>query len=271
MKTLQAAIVAAVSLLVAAGAAERPLATLYKAPPAPAAVVGWSGFYAGANVGYGRDKGASSFSEDTTDPATFGGFLSAIVAAGEFPATFSPPTGGMIGGGQLGYNWMLAPRWLLGLETDLQASGIRGSSGTVLQPMFFDASETDFAKRLDWFGTLRARLGVLATPGVLLYATGGLAYGRTEVSFSNTDVTSGCSPGAMLCSAGSASGVHAGWTVGAGVEAMVAANWSVKAEYLYLDLGSRSVTAFATPAFDFGASTDFHEHIGRVGFNYHID
>jgi outer membrane immunogenic protein len=108
----------------------------------------------------------------------------------------------------------------------------------------------------------------------LLYGTGGLAYGQTKASFTTTDLTIGCIPGGSLCANGSSSSVRTGWTAGAGAgaEAMLAPNWSVKVEYLYVDLGGRSVSA---PAFTlpiaFSTSTPFREQIVRVGLNYHFD
>ena len=120
---------------------------------------------------------------------------------------------------------------------------------------------------------VRGRIGLLPTQQLLLYVTGGLAYGQTKASFNTTDVPFGCIPNATICANGASSSVRAGWTVGAGAEAMLAPNWSVKAEYLYIDLGNRSlsVPAFTVPAIVFTTSTPFHEQIARVGLNYHFN
>ncbi|WP_204277303.1 outer membrane protein, partial [Klebsiella oxytoca] len=78
---------------------------------------------------------------------------------------------------QIGYNWLAAPRWVVGLEADLQASGIRGSAYQVTTPPFADQTGTGVSKSIGWFGTVRGRVGFLIDPQWLLYATGGLAYG----------------------------------------------------------------------------------------------
>jgi outer membrane immunogenic protein len=126
---------------------------------------------------------------------------------------------------------------------------------------------------LDWFGTLRGRVGWVATPRVLLYATGGLAYGHLAASAPGLGISWG--------------GTKAGWTVGASGEFAIDRNWSVKVEYLYMDLGSfngGSATATTvknalnTPAVGFNTvttttttgnfGTRFADNIIRVGVNY---
>jgi outer membrane immunogenic protein len=253
----------------AAVAADLPPA--YKAPvkafaPAPS----WTGFYIGGNVGYGWDSGSSDVSALATDPA-LAPALAAVLAAGSYPTSLSPSAKGVIGGGQIGYNWQLPSQLLIGLEADLQGSGIKGSDSQTRSPALFDMTSTGVTKSIDWFGTVRGRVGFLATPQWLLYGTGGLAYGETKSSFTTTDLSLGCLPGITACANGASSGVRAGWTAGAGAEAMLAPNWSVKVEYLYVDLGGRSVSApsFTLPV-TFSTSTPFREQIARVGLNYHF-
>jgi len=251
-----------------AAAADLPV---YKVRP-PAPVWSWTGFYAGANVGYGWDQRDVGLALGTTDPATFGGFIDALAASGSVPQSLSPSARGAIGGLQIGYNWQVGSIWLFGLEADIQASGIKGSETRTQFPQFFDPTTSGVEKKLDWFGTLRIRFGVLATPSLLFYATGGLAYGKTEISFNTADAF-GCIPNGTLCANGTSSGVKVGWTVGGGIEALMWNNWTLKAEYLYLDLGSRSVDipAFTIPAIVYTPSTDFREHVVRVGVNYHFN
>jgi outer membrane immunogenic protein len=260
----------ALGIVTSAGAAD--LAPVYKAPVAVAPISLWTGFYIGGNVGYGWDSRSSDLAVGTTDPA-IAPILDAILAAGSYPASLSPSAKGVIGGGQIGYNWQLPPQWLVGLEADIQGSGIKGSDSRTLSPPLFDATSTGVTKSIDWFGTARGRIGFLANPQWLLYATGGLAYGEAKLSFNTVDVTSGCIAGAFLCAAGSSSGVRVGWTAGGGVEAMLAPNWSAKVEYLYVDLGRRSVDIASStiPAVIFSPSTEFREHIVRAGINYHFN
>jgi outer membrane immunogenic protein len=257
---------------VSASAAD--LAPVYRKAPvqtfAPAPT--WSGFYVGGNVGYGWDKSSSDLVVNTTDPA-LAGFLAAFLVSGSLPATMSPAAKGIIGGGQVGYNvQMPSQQWLIGLEADLQSSRIRGTDSQLLFPLFFDQTSTTLTKSIDWFGTVRGRIGFLANPQWLLYATGGLAYGQTKISFNELDVTSGCIPNATICADGSSSSVRAGWTAGGGVEAMLAPNWSFKLEYLYVDLGRRSLSLLSsTSPITFDTALDFHEHVVRAGLNYHFN
>jgi outer membrane immunogenic protein len=249
------------------------LSAAYKAPvKAIAPAVSWSGFYLGGNVGYGWDSGSTTgISAAATDPA-LAPALAAMVGAGAYPATLSPSAQGVIGGGQIGYNWQLPSPWLIGLEADLQGSGIKGSDSQTRSPAFFDTTSTGVTKSIDWFGTVRGRVGFMATPQWLLYGTGGLAYGQTKSSFTTTDLTRGCVPNATLCANGASSSLRTGWTAGAGAEAMLAPNWSVKVEYLYVDLGRRSIAIPAsTLPVVFSTSAAFREQIVRVGLNYHFN
>lgn len=267
--TLAGAACMAVLAISSAGAAD--LAPVYRKAPVMALAPTWTGFYIGGNVGYGWDKGSSGLSAFATDPV-IAPALADVLAAGSYPSSFSPNARGVIGGGQIGYNWQVSPQWLFGLETDLQASDIKGSVSQTLFPALFDTTSTSFTKSIEWFGTVRGRVGFLVNPQWLLYGTGGLAYGRTKTTFGTVDVTSGCIVGGTICAGGSLSDVHVGWTAGAGVEAMVAPNWSVKLEYLYVDLGKQTfdIPSFTVPV-TFTTSTHFQEHIVRGGLNYHFN
>ncbi len=125
------------------------------------------------------------------------------------------------------------------------------------------AGFNSFDARLNWFGTVRGRIGWNATPSSLLYATGGFAYGQTQVD------TAVNIPGPNVAASATARNISTGYAVGGGIETQVAANWSVKAEYLYLDLGNPS--AVANTAGDIqAANMNFADHIVRVGLNYKI-
>jgi outer membrane immunogenic protein len=258
----------------AAVAADLPAA--YR-PPVKAVAVAplptWTGFYIGGNLGGGWDKSSSALSATSTDP-TLAPALAAQLAAGVYPASLSPQGKGVIGGGQIGYNWQLASQAVIGLEADLQGSGLKGSDDQVLSAATFSTTGTDLTKSIEWFGTVRGRVGYLVAPQWLLYATGGFAYGQTKTSFTTTDLTLGCfPPGISLCAAGSSSSLRTGWTAGAGVEAQFAPNWSIKAEYLYVDLGTlaMNIPTFTIPAIAFNTSVSFREQIARVGLNYRFD
>ena len=167
MKFLAAILVASFSVA-SALAADLPLRTYTKAPVYVEPVYDWTGFYIGLNGGYSWGNSSNTFTAGTL-PVT----------------TASQHMNGWVFGGQAGYNWQMS-QWLFGLETDIQGSGIKGTATQALTPALFDATSTAVTKPIDWFGTVRGRLGVLATPQWLLYATGGLAYGQTKTGFTTT-------------------------------------------------------------------------------------
>jgi outer membrane immunogenic protein len=267
---------ASIVLIAAASSAAvaADLSPAYKMPvKALAPTLNWSGFYLGGNIGYGWDSGSTAISGSTNNPA-LAPAIAAIFAAGSYPASLSSNAKGVIGGGQIGYNWQMPSSWLVGLEADIQGSGIKGSTSQTMFPVGFDTTATTAGKSIDWFGTVRARLGFLLTPQWLLYGTGGLAYGQTKTTFVTTDLTGGCVANATLCANGSSSGVRTGWTAGGGVEAMLGSNWSAKLEYLYLDLGRRSAsisTSTLPGTVFFNSSAQFHEQTVRLGLNYHFN
>jgi len=218
------------------------------APAMMAPVASWSGFYIGGNVGYGWANGKTDFSSVPTP---------------DFPPfTHDTNPKGVIGGAQVGFNWQMGS-FLAGVETDIQASGVKGS--------FNDTFNSPLAEqRLSWFGTLRGRVGVTVAPELLVYGTGGLAFGRVEDSGNNPARDAS---GAIVFDApGSVSKTTIGWAVGAGGEWMFARSWSAKIEYLHVDLGNTSVTGLNSPADGFGVKYGFknQENIVRAGVNYHF-
>jgi outer membrane immunogenic protein len=234
------------ALLVAGPAFAADLAVkapVYKAPPPPPAYV-WTGFYAGVNAGYslGEDNGAnvSGFSDPT------GGFgLGPALAAGAIPIT-SYRSSGFLGGGQVGYNWQLAPTWVFGVETDFMGGNVNGSETTVAQPPGFVQNVATATQKLDWLGTTRARFGY-AADNVLFYGTGGVAYGQVENSLNLTLPTVG--PSLF----GSDSSTQVGWTAGGGIEYGLG-RWRLRAEYLHYDLGSHTITTTGSAGIGIPAS-----------------
>ena len=248
----------------AASAADLPVkAPVYKAPVE--AVYNWTGWYAGGNIGYSWGNGDSNY----TDP----GFASAGL-----PTSFSgsQKIDGIIGGGQIGYNWQANSTWVFGLEADFQGSGAKGSISNS-NSYSYDCEGTCTAKinqnqevKILWFGTVRGRAGVLVTPTMLLYGTGGLAYGRISVSGTVTDTFPGCNPAICNWAYGN-SATNVGWTLGAGVEGAIpnTRDWTWKVEYLYIDFGSISGTGH-DPDFSstYSWSAKVTDNIVRVGVNY---
>jgi outer membrane immunogenic protein len=137
---------------------------------------------------------------------------------------------GFMGGIQVGYNWQTG-QFVYGVETDLNFSG----------------ADDTFAGRTfsnPWFGTVRARAGV-SVNNIFFYGTGGLAYGRGEIESLGISETH----------------THFGWTLGVGAEVGLTPNWSVKAEYLFIDLRDERYGLT-------GLDHDFESSLLRFGFNY---
>src|SRR4030081_2230799 len=153
--------------------------TYTKAPVMVDPGFNWSGFYVGGNVGY--SWGRSGNSETLSDAAT---------GAALFTNTSRNDVNGVIGGAQAGYNWQ-SSNWLFGLEADIRGSGEKVSSTIVCLACGDGPSNitSNLTQKLNWFGTVRGRAGVLVTPAVLLYATGGLAYGEVETGGTVTGPT----------------------------------------------------------------------------------
>jgi outer membrane immunogenic protein len=258
MKRMLIGISAAASLLATSAlAADLPARTYTKAPVYVEPVYNWTGFYIGGNIGY--SWGSSSDTSTLTN------------AAGTVLLTTSDKSdlNGIVGGGQIGYNWQMQS-WVWGLEADIQGTDEKGSRAFTFSPApiigfnFVPTIAIPFAlnQKIDWFGTVRGRVGVLVTPKVLLYATGGLAYG--EVNSSET-------VGTVVPSAFSNSTTNVGWTVGAGIEGAIGGNWTAKLEYLYVDLGTVSAS-FTLPSTNVVSySSHITDNVLRGGVNYRFD
>ena len=252
------AVVTAISTASAADLAARPYT---KAPPALVEVYNWTGFYIGGNVGYswGRSRDTSTLTD------TAGTVL--------FTSIDRSDLNGVVGGGQIGHNWQVQ-NWVWGLEADIQGTDEHGSRAftcptAICTPSAIilvapgPAVPVSLNQKLEWFGTVRGRAGVLVTPKVLLYATGGLAYGEVK-STETVGVLTGFSN----------SDIRVGYTVGAGVEGVIGGNWTAKLEYLYVDLGKVSSSFLTTaPAFGGGVLTSnfssrITDNVLRAGINY---
>src|ERR1700730_15838254 len=160
-------------------AADLAARTYTKAPVMMDPGSNWTGFYAGLNGGYSWGRANTTL----------------------FPGTvLATPLGqnvnGGLFGGQIGYNWQVDPKWVLGLEADGQWTGERGSSNDFLGSVRLPTPGNDFnvlasaslsnETKLPWFATFRGRVGLLADPSLLLYATGGLAVGEVKYTTQGT-------------------------------------------------------------------------------------
>jgi len=211
LASLSAWVIPAVALTVTARAADMAVPALPATISAPATVIGpfalynWRGLYIGGTAGY---VFGTSQHCDTAPFCT---------------ARFN--VDGFAGGGTLGYNWQVG-NWVAGFETDF--SGADASGTTPATVAFGCGLPTTCYTNLNWFGTVRGRVGP-TFDSWFPYVTGGFAYGGLKAGL-GTSVP----PGGL-----SASGTETGWVVGGGLEYALPMNhWSVKLEYLYFQLGN---------------------------------
>ncbi len=249
----------------------------------PAAAYSWTGPYIGGNLGYrwGNRTATITPNDDLFQSVTCGGIGGSTCAP---PTSFN--VSGALGGLQVGYNWQFNRNWLLGIETDFNWPEIRGTgvSNFFLPFITPAASNIQATQDVNWFGTVRGRLGFVPADNMLVYGTAGFAYGRVAENVVLNTSAIGASNGtygyscfsSSNCFLGSSSRTATGWTAGAGLEYAPWNNISIKSEYLYINLGGGSVSATAvqlgggaplpssfTVAF---GRTDFH--VVRVGINF---
>jgi outer membrane immunogenic protein len=269
----------AIVALMAVGAVAAQAADLPTRKEAPAPVFvpppfTWTGFYVGLNAGGMFTTGSRSATIFDPAAGTDGGFLNA-----DFPGGLGNGQTGFIGGGQAGYNWQTGA-FVLGVETDFQGTTVSKSfnqtgipfSGPGVPPFLVGDNLTVNGKAsLDWLGTTRGRVGFVVTPDnrLMIYATGGVAYGGGSSNFSVFDATTGS------VFSGSPSSTRVGWTAGAGVEYALTNNWTIRGEYLYADLGSTNFqtvgnAAAATffPGVFASAKISYNASIVRAAVNY---
>jgi outer membrane immunogenic protein len=274
--------------LLALPAMAADMAPFYRAP-LPIALVSWAGPYVGATLGGGwtdndvNEAVGATFCNPVVAGCTAEPAASAALAAA-VPSTLSTRHSGAVGGGEFGYNWQMG-QFLLGFEADISGSTIAGgtftsgASAVAGFPANTVAVTASANAKVDYIGTVRGRAGYLVLPPLLTYLTAGLAYGGASSNTTLAESVDGpCPCGASPAVHVSNSAPRLGWTFGGGVEYMFAPHWTVKAEYLYYDLGSVTyalppivqTTAAGVPFF--GATTASHVaftgNIARAGVNF---
>lgn len=217
----------------------------------------WTGAYIGAHVGYGSGDWKVDLSHSS--------------GAIHYNDPFVPSTGklggadGWLGGLQTGYNYQFGST-VVGFEADVSWTGIEGNGRfTTIAPNF---TTWDIKSKLDVFGTVRGRLGFTSGP-FLIYGTAGLAWGITD-----TDQATNWFVQPDVGGRTSGNTNHIGYAVGGGAEWMLSRNWTLKAEYMYVDLGKENYSLNGTTkpggsipyTETFATELDFHTF--RVGVNY---
>ena len=231
------------------------LSSVALAAPASPPIFTWQGFYAGVHVGYGWGNGKFGIAPGTNwigDPD-----LAGVTAA----ATRNANISGALGGVQAGYNYQ-SGKLVFGVEVDASALGVRGNfqSATFNGVVAGSTYSSGGSLGSNWLVTVRPRIGV-AMDRALFYVTGGLAIADNRfnhhIDFLNTQfLCDGDCVRLPLTPAGGGSGTNAAsktktiasWTLGAGVEYAVTDKISLKAEYLYVNLGkSSAVSTYIDP------------------------
>ena len=245
-----------------------------KAPPPVVEVWTWDKFYVGLNGGYSWGRSDTS-----------GTFFNNVTGLQVSPTQSSVINlDGWVFGLQAGKNWQFG-NWVAGIEADGQWTGEKGDRGFICVtgpvggpcniitggPGAGVAPTTTFNQHIEWFVTLRPRVGVLVSPSALLYVTGGLAVAGIQTD----GVLSGFAAGPPVpVSAGwSHESTRFGWVIGAGLEARLGGNWTGKIEGLYMDYGTVSGSATLltnAPPLRFNYASDITDVVVRAGVNYHF-
>lgn len=250
----------AFAALAAAPALAADLSYPTKAPVAyaPVPVFTWTGFYIGANAGYGwTDVGGTNAFISAADAYYF-----------DYVQSGSLQPEGWFGGLQAGYNYQFDNNVVLGIEADVQFASIKETFLYAGYSEFTDIDNNIYQSgqintKVETFGTIRTRVGY-AVDRLLPYITGGLAW--AQIKSNETVVTSaevGGVVGPDVITSTAYSDTSWGWTLGAGAEYAVTDNWTVKAEYLYADVGSSSFSGL----FDRN-DLDYAIQTVKMGVNY---
>ncbi len=250
---------------------------------ARAPYLAWTGFYAGINGGYAWGNSSVTFSAN--DPAALAGTCGGGGSPkGQCINGVNFHRDGALAGGQFGFNWQVNSHWLVGAEADYQWSNLDGSVNSSFRLGNVGATNMEASQTVESFGTVRARAGVVLAPPLLLYGTGGFAFGQVHENLSVPAVATkglivggfsyACTNG-TACFAGSASQILFGWSAGAGAEYAITTNLIFRTELLYVHLSAPTVTATTTavaagtaPASIAAGFSPIYFAVMRAGLNY---
>ena len=231
---------------VAADLPSRRAPAPYIAPPP---IFTWTGFYIGLNAG-------AAFRTNNNNNNN------AFLFGGGFGGNNNGNNVAFVGGGQIGYNWQTGPV-VFGLEADAQYRSAFGGNNNNNAFLFGGGFGGNNNRNDGFLGTARGRIGYSITPMFMIYATGGAAFGNTFANNNNNNFLFGGFGG--FGGNNNNNNFRVGYTVGGGVEYAFTPNWSVKAEYLFVDLGRTNQANL----FGFGGGNNRSQtHVARLGVNY---
>jgi outer membrane immunogenic protein len=221
----------------------------YRGAPAPIAapVFTWTGFYVGLNAGAGFNGGDRGYSDFGYGGPNYSGSIG------------SNNDAGFTGGAQAGYNMQFGA-FVAGIEADINYLDRGNGGSSVVNPAVGINYNLTHGDSNNWFGTVRGRLG-FAFDRALILATGGWAYGG------KIGGVGGTYNGVLMTSTGN-SDSNSGWVLGGGVEYAFTNAWSVKLEYLHLDLGDKTQRLFTSPTTGIDVKTDNKFDVVRAGVNF---
>lgn len=223
----------------------------------PVPIYDWSGWYVGANLGYGTNA-------EIVKTTSYGNVPENVALL--TPSALNTQESGFMAGGQVGYNWVRNLN-LLGIEGDMDYAHISSADAVTA---YQTSLTTSVAKNLHWVSSIRGRVGKLASDSMLVYLTAGPAWGRTDLLFVQNPEQTPNGDGVFY----SARKVKtkAGWTAGAGVEYAVTNRLAMKAEYLYLGLGNVGMNFYGSDSMVpfYHVSSKFNSNLIRLGANFKI-
>lgn len=229
--------------------------------PAPTCDFSWTGFYIGGRIGYGWGNGDTH--AEGLPPALFD----------IDPGSHDLSADGFIGGGEVGFNWQLGRYFLIGAEADFSGSTMSDDFTAVQDVPQTPGIPADFhtSQDINWLGTVRGRLGFVPWCRMLVYGTGGFAFADVDNS---SDIDFRPFPGGVHHYPASNHDTQTGWTAGGGLEFAISRHWTIKAEYLYVDLGDESSTGNPLPTPNppfqvrYNWSTQFSTVTGGLNFKF---
>jgi opacity protein-like surface antigen len=210
----------------------------------------WNGLFFGANLGYGMSFNNVSVLPFESTPVS-------LVSVSPFLIHLQ--SSGFLGGGQVGYNWT-DNNILWGIESDINYASIGGTNSITFTPTLYQANSS-VTQALNWFGTVRGRLGRVASDTLLPYLTAGLSFANTELTYAQTVLLLN-EP--ILQTNNRHTETNLNWVAGAGLEYAVSNHFSYKLEYLYLDLGDLTLNTTY-----YALDSKFASNMIRLGVNYH--
>lgn len=231
MRKLLVATVALAALVGTPALAADMAAPVYKAPPPPAPIFSWTGFYIGGELG--------------------GAWANGNVSDSLFGLNVSSNHDGWLGGGVVGFNYQVSSV-VFGIEGDFDWTSLKATGGGVFVP---GVGTLQASAKTDWITTVAGRVGFAADRALFYVKGGGGWVGNTA---SITNLTTGA--------AASASNTNNGWLIGGGLEYAFTPNWSGKLEYDYLGLRSWSWNSVVFPGDTFTASRNIS--MFKAGINY---